>query len=175
MQEKVLFELEGKPVHPGDRLYVDPGYVNQGGTEVEAYGEASNGHAVFRAVPSGAVPTLPISAVSWTPHPDGLDIDAMRRQGITRPSFRDITVWRLGRKNGLGKAAKATSAGTGAWISVRERPPCHGQNIVGAEFIDGQVESTWCESWDKDEPIGLMTHWIPMPALIAEDSQVELA
>lgn len=97
MQQEVLFELDGRPVHRGDRLCVAPSYQNLGGSVVEAYRAAIDGHAIFRAVPTGAVPTLPVSAVSWAPHPDTVDLEVMRRQGIRRPSVASLNVWRLGR------------------------------------------------------------------------------
>ena len=104
MQTEVLFELDGKPVRRGDRLHVAPGYHNQAGAEVDAYCEASGESAIFRAVPSGAVPTLPLTAVSWAPHPDTVDLEAMSRQGIRRPSAKDLNVWRLGRAAALQSA-----------------------------------------------------------------------
>ena len=107
MKTDVLFELDGKPVRRGDRLHVAPGYYYQAGAEVEADYEASGGSAVFRAVPSGAVPTLPVSAVSWSAHPDTLDLEAMSRQGIGRPSVRDLSVWRLGRAAALQSDQRA--------------------------------------------------------------------
>lgn len=110
MQAEVLFELDGNAVHHGDRLHVAPGYHERAGADVEAYCESSGGFAIFRAVPSGAVPTLPISAVSWAPHPDTVDLKAMRLQGIQRLNVNDLNVWRLGRSFALKSTAQLISA-----------------------------------------------------------------
>ncbi len=40
------------------------------------------------------------------------------------------------------------------WISVDDRLPSDG------DFIEGKSkDGTWTETWDSDEPLGLMTHW----------------
>lgn len=67
-----LFECEGKPVFAGDRLHVAPSYHRCAGAVVKAYRAPSSGMAFFRS-DNGAVPTMPISAVSWSPHPDVVD------------------------------------------------------------------------------------------------------
>jgi len=52
------------------------------------------------------------------------------------------------------------------WISVEDRQPEHGQKIVGFAYCnEGEpgAHGVWDEVWDNDEPIGAMTHWIPIP------------
>ena len=97
---KVLFECEGRPVYAGDRLFVASHYHQRCGAEVEAYREVNGESAVFRAIPSGAVPTLPITAVSWTPDPDTVDFETMQSQGIFHATRAHLNVWRLGRDAG---------------------------------------------------------------------------
>lgn len=93
----ILFTLDGREVHCGDLLHVAPDYQSKAGATVEAYREALDGFAVFRSVTNGAVPTMPLSAVSWEPNPDTIDLETMRKQGIRRPSVKDLEIWRLGR------------------------------------------------------------------------------
>jgi hypothetical protein len=53
------------------------------------------------------------------------------------------------------------------WVSVEDELPRHGQEIVGFAYCKTDelgAHGTWDEIWDKDEPIGAMTHWIPIPS-----------
>lgn len=52
------------------------------------------------------------------------------------------------------------------WISIKDRLPEQGQEIVGFAYChenEAGAHGVWDETWDKDEPIGAMTHWIPIP------------
>lgn len=106
----VLFECQGRPVHKGDRLFVAPQYAPWAGVEVEAYCEVIGGSAVFHTIPYGAVPTLPITAVSWAPHPDTVDLERKRSQGIVQLTSHDLRVWRSGRD---ARAPQPTPNGKG--------------------------------------------------------------
>jgi len=46
------------------------------------------------------------------------------------------------------------------WIGVNDKLPAQKQSIIGANE-DGII---WAEYFDHDEPLGRMTHWMPLPA-----------
>lgn len=92
-----MFELEGRPVRRGDRLFVAPGYFQRAGPQVTAIVEARDGQLTVRSQSGGAVATLPVNALSWEPHPDTVDMETMQLQGIDRPTPELLKVWRRGR------------------------------------------------------------------------------
>lgn len=47
---------------------------------------------------NGAVPTVPITALSWGPHPETVAREELRVAGFTRPSNRDVAIWIAARK-----------------------------------------------------------------------------
>lgn len=63
---EVLFEVQGKPVRAGDQLWVHPSREARAGTRVKAFRVAVNGEAFMRSE-NGAVPTVPIDCLSWSP------------------------------------------------------------------------------------------------------------
>lgn len=96
-QSKVLFVCEDRPVRRGDRLHVAPAYHSRAGAAITAEREAADGFALCRSL-NGAVPTLPIAALSWQPHPETQDREQIAKQRpYTRITDRDVHVWRLGR------------------------------------------------------------------------------
>lgn len=63
---EVLFEVQGKPVRAGDQLWVHPSREARAGTRVKAFRVAVKGEALMRSE-NGAVPTVPIDCLSWSP------------------------------------------------------------------------------------------------------------
>lgn len=96
-----LFVLEGRQVHKGDVLHVNPAYHARAGTTVKAEYPAGSGWAVCRS-DNGAVPDLPIEALSWTPHPDSEDREAIARatnRHGAQVTDRDLEMFRCGRES----------------------------------------------------------------------------
>ena len=98
-----LFHCEGRPVFKGDKLHVAPRFQSKAGSivtaEFKAYG-VLDGEEVTVRTDNGAVPTVPVSALSWKPHPDVTD--RQRIQDLTgmwprNISDRDLRMFRLGR------------------------------------------------------------------------------
>ncbi|MEY2875851.1 MAG: hypothetical protein RLZZ373_3222 [Pseudomonadota bacterium] len=89
------FEHEGRTVTPGAVLYVHSDYHWLAGPRgrVERY----HGDQVTLRTCNGAVPVLPLSALSWAPHPETLAMEEMAAAGVANPSRRDVAVWMLGR------------------------------------------------------------------------------
>lgn len=71
----VLFILEGRAVYRGDQLFVSPEFYRNAGTIVTAEFAKSDGceWVTVRSV-NGAVPQIPMSALSWTEHADSVYI-----------------------------------------------------------------------------------------------------
>jgi inhibitor of KinA sporulation pathway (predicted exonuclease) len=69
MKNEPLFHLlDGSPVHRDDELYVAHEYVFRAGARCRAEFKADGDFVTVRSVPSGAVPSVPLSALSRTPH-----------------------------------------------------------------------------------------------------------
>ena len=90
------FEHEGRIVKPGQRMYVSPAYHWKAGESgrVERY----YGDSVMLRHDNGAVPTVPLSALSWGPHPTTVAMEELKKAGFSRPSNRDIAIWVAARK-----------------------------------------------------------------------------
>lgn len=97
MSELVFeFEVGGKLVRPGQMMYVAPEYHAAAGVKgkVERY----HGDSVVLRTDNGAVPTVPVSALSWEPHPTSVIIDALKQAGFSRPTARDVEVWQAAQR-----------------------------------------------------------------------------
>jgi len=65
------------------------------------------------------------------------------------------------------RKAQELQKGSIQWISVEDKLPENGQEIVGFAYChehEPGAHGVWDEVWDKDEPIGAMTHWMPLPS-----------
>jgi hypothetical protein len=72
-EREVLFQLDdGSSVYRGDVLHVAPRYMQQAGSRVTAE-KPAYGDVVTVRSDNGAVPMLPVSALSREPHPDVTD------------------------------------------------------------------------------------------------------
>ena len=91
-QRQPLYEVEGKPVYEGDVLHCHPSLFSRAGLTAKAYRESFGGRAVMQS-PSGAVPTVDISLLSWEPHPEAIAILELETAGFRCPSFRDVQIW----------------------------------------------------------------------------------
>lgn len=101
MTREALFHLEdGSPVYRGEVLHVAPEYFNRAGATVHAEFSAEGGDSVtVRTIPEGAVPTIPISALSREPHPDTTDREHLAQAlGTALHSItdRDLRMFRAG-------------------------------------------------------------------------------
>lgn len=100
--KQVLFVCEGRPVYAGDLLHVAPCCHARVGAQVLAYREAIDGVSVCRSTPSGAVPPIQITDLSWSPFPETLDRECIAKQIPNSPrsriTERDLMMWRLGRE-----------------------------------------------------------------------------
>ena len=90
------FELDGKKVLPGQELHVAPEYHSRAGASGKV--ERHHGDSVTLRHKSGAVPTVPITALSWTPFPETIAREELTQAGFIRPSNRDVAVWIAARK-----------------------------------------------------------------------------
>lgn len=90
------FEHEGRTVLSGQVLHVHPAYHRRAGStgRVERY----YGDSVMLRSNNGAVPTVPLSALSWTPHPETVAMEELAHAGFTRPSHREVAVWIAARR-----------------------------------------------------------------------------
>lgn len=102
------FEVEGRIVRPGQIMYVHPHYHWSAGDKgkVERY----YGDKVMLRHVSGAVPTVPVMALSWEPHPMTTAMQEMEDAGVRRPTPRDVRIWLLSRET----AAKAAAVVAGS-------------------------------------------------------------
>ena len=103
MKHLPIFELNGRPVYFGDILHIAPEYYSAAGAQAKA--ERFYGCSVQMRSKNGAVPTVPVEALSWEPHPEVVALETMREAGIRRPSYRDLEVW----KKAMAYAQKARS------------------------------------------------------------------
>lgn len=90
------FRLEGRTVRPGQELHVHPLHWAKAGPSGKA--EIFHGDAVTLRTDNGAVPTVPLSALSWKPHPQTVALEELRQAGFTRPTLHDVDVWCAARK-----------------------------------------------------------------------------
>lgn len=93
---KPLFELEGRPVMRGQELHIAPSYHWRAGAraKVERF---HNDEEVQLRSDNGAVPTVPVRALSWRAHPDTVAMEQMAEAGLGRASPRDLAVWKAAR------------------------------------------------------------------------------
>lgn len=91
----VLFHVAGKPVRYGDTLYVSPRWHRNAGAVVTAH-RRPKGKATEVMVRSsnGAVPIVPMRSLSWSPHPETLELEDMKTAGVRRPTVAQIEAWR---------------------------------------------------------------------------------
>lgn len=94
------FELEGMTVRPGQMLHVAPDYHQRAGAAGRAERYDGAGAVMLRS-DNGAVPWVPVHALSWQPHPETVAMEEMRRVGIERPGRRDVGLWLLARSYGV--------------------------------------------------------------------------
>jgi hypothetical protein len=89
------FEHEGRTVTPGAVLYVQPDYHWLAGPRgrVERY----HGVRVTLRSDNGAVPVLPLAALSWEPHPVTIAMEELSAASVDNPSRRDAYLWMLAR------------------------------------------------------------------------------
>lgn len=99
---KFEFEHQGRTVRPGQRMHVAPAYWQKAGPigTVERY----FGDSVVLRADNGAVPTVPLEALSWDPHPETVALEELRDAGFNRPTTRDVMVWMA------AKASKSSAA-----------------------------------------------------------------
>lgn len=89
------FEVEGRAVHPGDLMYVNPLYYWKAGTRGKV--EKFYGDSVLLRSPNGAVPTVPVTALSWSPFPEGIARDELERLGFKKPTRREVEIFIVAR------------------------------------------------------------------------------
>lgn len=112
MTPEALFHLaDGSPVYRGDILHVAPYLCHRAGATCEAEFSANGSDEVtVRSIPSGAVPTVPISGLSRTPHPDTTDRALMAkllRMTVRSITERDLEMFRAGRLHAEQRAQEA--------------------------------------------------------------------
>ena len=85
------FDVDGRLVRPGQIMYIHPNYFRQAGTvaKVERY----YGDSVMLRSSNGAVPHVPVSALSWYPHPTTTALGNLVLAGFPHPTPRDAAVW----------------------------------------------------------------------------------
>ena len=90
------FEHDGRTVRPGQMMHIAPGYHSRAGAvaKVERY----YGDSVLLRTDNGAVPTVPLTAISWEPHPETVAMEELNAAGFSRPTQRDVAVWIAARK-----------------------------------------------------------------------------
>jgi len=103
---KPLFELEGRPVMRGQELHIAPSYHWRAGAraKVERF---HNDEEVQLRSDNGAVPTVPVRALSWRAHPDTVAMEQMAEAGLGRASQRDLAVWKAARAQPVQAAPPA--------------------------------------------------------------------
>ena len=90
------FDLGGRLVKPGQILHVSPSYHMQAGASAKV--ERYHGDTVTLRTDNGAVPTVPITALSWEPQPETVAKEELQQAGFFRPTNRDVAVWIAARK-----------------------------------------------------------------------------
>lgn len=100
MTAEPLFHLyDGSPVHLGERLHIAPDYLNQAGATCTAEFRSDGCDTVTVRSEGGAVPTVPIWALSREPHPDTADRQRLADALGVYPSEisrRDLKMFRAG-------------------------------------------------------------------------------
>ena len=89
---EVLFEVQGKPVKPGDTLWVHPSREPRAGTRVRAFRPAVRGEALMRT-DDGALPVVSIECLSWSPWALNLVAEARRSAGSGERNRQADAVW----------------------------------------------------------------------------------
>ena len=90
------FEHEGRVVRPGQVMYVNPEYLRQAGLKAKV--ERYYGDRVMLRTDNGAVPTVPVSALSWYEFPSTRAIGELVLAGFPHPTNRDVAVWLAAQK-----------------------------------------------------------------------------
>jgi hypothetical protein len=85
------FEHEGRVVRPGQGMYVNPGYLSQAGLRAKV--ERYYGDSVMLRADNGAVPTVPVSALSWAEFPTTRAVGELVLAGFPHPTNREVEIW----------------------------------------------------------------------------------
>lgn len=85
------FEHEGRIVRPGQMMHIHPSHHRAAGAT--AIVERHHGNSVTLRTDNGAVPQVPLAALSWVPHSETVAMEELTRAGFPRPSKRDIAIW----------------------------------------------------------------------------------
>lgn len=96
MSDLMFHLVDGSPVFRGDELYVHPIFFQQAGDKVRAEFKTDFDLVTVRCIPSGAVPSLPISALSREPSPEAVVMIAVAKALCIQPydvSKRDVRLW----------------------------------------------------------------------------------
>lgn len=96
MSDLMFHLVDGSPVFRGDELYVHPKYIQQAGAKVRAEFKTDFDVVTVRSIPSGAVPSLPINALSREPSPEAVVMCEVAKALCIQPydvSKRDIKIW----------------------------------------------------------------------------------
>lgn len=114
-----LFTLEGRDVYEGDELHVDPAFHRQAGARVEAYRAADGSDVVRCRSASGAVPLVPLHALSWQPFPETVVRESLVRGGLRSPSAGHLQAYEIGRKEAVDSAARLRAEADRAILTLQ--------------------------------------------------------
>lgn len=116
---KALFTLEGRNVYEGDELHVDPVFHREAGARVEAY-RAADGSGVARCrSASGAMPLVPLHALSWHPFPETVVRESLVRGGLRSPSAGHLQAYEIGRKEAAESSARLRAEADRAILTLQ--------------------------------------------------------
>lgn len=97
---EALFHLvDGSPVYRGDVLHVAPRYAHRAGATCKAEFPGCGEQVTVRSIPAGAVPTVPVAALSRKPHPDTTDsflLAELLGVHVCDIKLRDLRAFRAG-------------------------------------------------------------------------------
>lgn len=103
MRKPLFFLTDNSPVFRGEKLHVHPSYWRKAGAVVTAEFECGTREAGAVVVRSdnGAVPDVPLAALTRLPHPDAADsmkISLLLDCDVHEVSRRDLKLWRASRQ-----------------------------------------------------------------------------
>jgi hypothetical protein len=87
------FYLDGRPVFKGQVLYIKPKWHQEVGESVTIEYKPNQDNQITVRCDNGAVPTIPIIALSWSLPEETRAREDMRKIGITSPTDREVSIW----------------------------------------------------------------------------------
>lgn len=90
------FPVDGRMVRPGQVMHIAPSHHQLAGASGKV--ERFYGDTVMLRSDNGAVPTVPVDALSWDAQPVTVAMEELAQAGFTCPTVRDVAIWIAARR-----------------------------------------------------------------------------